>query len=76
MNYVFVLVLKEKVLDAQQIILTAVDSSDLSPMYEYAETYASDNVDLLCKTYHNGELMEISIYDKDIEDFEKIVEFE
>ena len=45
-------------------------------MYEYAETYASDNVDLLCKTYHNGELMEISIYDKDIADFEKIVEFE
>ena len=29
MNYVFVLVLKEKVLDAEQIILTAVDSSDL-----------------------------------------------
>ena len=39
MNYVFVLVLKEKVIDAEQIILTAVDSSDLLPMYEYAELY-------------------------------------
>ena len=75
MNYVFVLVAKEREIDAPQIILTAVDSSDLRPMYELCETYASTDLDLLCKTFHNGELIEISIWDESIEDFSKLVEF-
>lgn len=75
-NYVFVLVAKERVVDANQYVLTAVDSNDLSPMYELAEMYSTENTDLLCRTYHNGELIEISIYNKNLEDFEKIVEFE
>lgn len=75
MSYVFVLVAKERTFDAQQVVLTAVTEEDLSPMYELAETYASDDTDLMCRTYQNGEIIEISIYKKELEDFVKIVDF-
>lgn len=75
MSYVFVLVAKEKTFDAQQVVLTAVTEEDLSPMYELAETYSSDSVDLMCRTYQDGEIVEISVYRKELEDFEKIVDF-
>lgn len=75
MSYVFVLVAKERTFDAQQVVLTAVTEEDLTPMYSLAETYASDTVDLMCRTYQDGEIVEISLYKKDLADFEKIVDF-
>ena len=76
MNDVFVLVAKERTFDAVPVILTAVDSTDLTPMYDLAKAYSNeDNIDIMCRTYFNGDLMEISVYNKHTGDFEKMVEF-
>ena len=73
-NYTFVLVEKERALDAQLYILAAGVIDDIDKLYELAQSKVQQHCDLLMYTYLNAQLVEISLYKPELEDFEVLVD--
>ena len=73
-NYTFVLVEKERALDAQLYILAAGVIDDIGKLYELAQSKVQQHCDLLMYIYLNTQLVEISLYKPELEDFEVLVD--
>lgn len=73
-NYTFVLVEKERALDAQLYILAAGVIDDIDKLYELAQSKVQQHCDLLMYIYLNTQLVEISLYKPELEDFEVLVD--
>ena len=73
-NYAFVLVEKERALDAQLYILAAGVIDDIDKLYELAQSKVQQHCDLLMYIYLNTQLVEISLYKPELEDFEVLVD--
>ena len=78
MNTVFVLIGKERYMDAVPHVLTAVTPNDIERVYDLSEKMISmhDNLDMLLHTYIDGELKEISVYNEYENDFDLVSRFE
>lgn len=78
MNNVFVLIGKERYMDAIPHVLTAVTPDGVDRLYELSAKMVSqyDNLDILLHTYTDGQLTEISIYDEYEDEFSLVSRFE
>lgn len=78
MNNVFVLIGKERYMDAIPHVLTAVTPDSIDRLYELSAKMVSqyDNLDILLHTYTDGQLTEISIYDEYEDEFSLVSRFE
>lgn len=78
MNTVFVLIGKERYMDAMPHVLTAVTPDDIERVYDLSEKMVTsyDNLDMLLHTYIDGELKEISVYNEYDNDFNLVSRFE
>ena len=78
MNTVFVLIGKERYMDAVPHVLTAVAPNDIERVYDLSEKMIAsyDNLDMLLHTYIDGELKEISVYNEYENDFDLVSRFE
>lgn len=78
MNTVFVLIGKERYMDAVPHILTAVTPGDIEQVYDLSEKMVAeyDDLDMLLHTYIDGKLKEISVYNEYDNDFNLVFRFE
>lgn len=77
-NVVFVLLAKERYVDAVPAIITATTSEGVEVVYSKAASYSQnyENTDIMLHTYVNGKLDEMAIYDSFQDEFVHLVSFE
>lgn len=72
--------LKERVLDAQIQLVSAANEDDIELLYEILEASVADpefaNYDFICYTFYRGNLVEVALYDREIEDFHSLMYYE
>lgn len=78
--YTFVLMMKKRDFDSELQLVTAVTEDEVDIMYETLEDtvneeFASD-YDFICYTFTEGQLVEVSLYDKLQEDFDVLMKYE
>lgn len=77
-NVVFVLIGKERYIDAVPSVLTAVQPENVERIYDLCSKMSKqyDGLDLMLYTYSNGHLSEVSTYDEFEDDFKILTRFE
>lgn len=78
--YTFVLMMKKRDLDSELQLVTAVTEDEVDIMYETLENtvneeFASD-YDFICYAFTEGQLVEVSLYNKLQEDFDILIKYE
>lgn len=78
--FTFVLMMKKRTFDAQLNLVTAVDGDDVDIMYDILEQSVADDsldeFDFICYAFLQGSLVEVSLYDREEEDFKVLMRYE